>query len=210
MAKNRKNVTETQATEVAVAKAQATALTPEQEQTKQAMADRFHKAMENVEGSMWYFTAEVYHMVKSEEFKELFGGYREFAKFVGCSPATISNSVKVYERKLWVEQQGATLELSVSQLAEFGKIAVDDTEDFIEKESVTKEDTLKQIREKAKHYTKGDEAKAQATEEQAEETEEQAEEEKLVGMLISYNGTEYQILSEDVIARIMAILNEEE
>ena len=114
---------------------------------------------------------------------------------------------KVYARKLEIGQSDGT-GFSTSQLMEFGRIDVEETNEAIKKESISPDDSCKAIRKKVKHYLNG--ASTSETEAETEDEEIQTEEDDVVGdvVIVEINGERTQILNPEIIEKIKALLEE--
>lgn len=167
--------------------------------------NKYNNAMSGCEKSAWNLCKVVFETVNAEDFANVFGTMTNYAKALNVSKGSLSKYYKAYQRRqILIEQNEENASYSVSQIAEFSSIAVDDTIDFVEVEEVTIEDTTADIREKAKHYLNKD------AEETTEETDaEETTEENTIDcdcMVVIYNGVEIQVMSEDKIKAIKELL----
>lgn len=168
--------------------------------------NKFTKAFESCEKSAWKLAQVVYETVKSEDFKEVFGTITNYAKALNYSKASISKMVYAYERRLLlIEDSEDNAKYQRSQIEEMATIPMNETLTFIEEEEVTTEDTVKEVREKVAHYMD----KLNGVEEsvESEETEEVEETDNDI-MIIKYMGEEYQIVSEELLNKILDLLAE--
>lgn len=168
---------------------------------------KFNKAFESCEKSAWKLAQVVYETVKSEDFKEVFGTITNYAKTLNYSKASISKMVYAYERRLLlIEDSEDNAKYQRSQIEEMATIPMSDTLAFIEEEEVTTEDTVKEVREKVSHYMD----KLNGVEEsvESEKSVEETEETENDIMIIKYMGEEYQIVSEELLNKILDLLAE--
>lgn len=167
---------------------------------------KYNNALSGCEKSAWNLCKVVFETVNAEDFADVFGTMSNYAKVLNVSKGSLSKYYKAYQRRqLLIETDENNANYSVSQIAEFSAVDVEDTIDFVEVEEVTTADTTADIREKAKHYLNKD------AEETTEETdgEETAEEENTIDcecMVVIYNGEEIQVLGEDKIKAIKELL----
>lgn len=132
------------------------------ESKKEKAVARFQKAVAKCEKAGWELAREVYYTTTSDDFKELFGTAKAYAKAVNFSPSAISKMCKAYERKLYLEvdiemngshdEEYRLNDYTVSQVQEMLPVDEAETLDFIQFREVSPEDTTKEIREKVKEY----------------------------------------------------------
>ena len=195
-----KEVITTTATEI-----ESKALAPELVERREEHLRKYEVACSNIEGSAWNLARTVYSAIHDTNFVEMFGSIEAYAKEVGSSRTNVSKLEKVYARKLEIGQADGT-GFSTSQLMEFGRIDVEETNEAIKKEAISPDDSCKAIRKKVKHYLNG----ASASETEAEEEEIQTEEDEVVGdvVIVEINGERTQILNPEIIEKIKALLEE--
>ena len=166
--------------------------------------NKYNNAMSGCEKSAWNLCKVVYETVKAEDFAEVFGTMTEYSKALGVSKSSLTKYYKAYERRqLLIEQNEENAKFSVTQIAEFSGVSMEDTKDFVEVENVTTNDTAQAIREKAKHYTKPE---TEETEGEGESTEETTETIDCDYMVVTYNGEEIQVMNADTIKAIKELL----
>ena len=197
-----KEVITTTATEI-----ESKALAPELVERREEHLRKYEVACSNIEGSAWNLARTVYSAIHDTNFDEMFGSIEAYAKEVGSSRTNVSKLEKVYARKLEIGQADGT-GFSTSQLMEFGRIDVEETNEVIKKEAISPDDSCKAIRKKVKHYLNG--ASVSETEAEAEEEEIQTEEDEVVGdvVIVESNGERTQILNPEIIEKIKALLEE--
>lgn len=168
--------------------------------------NKYNNAMQGCEKSAWKLCQVVYETVNSPDFGEVFGTMSNYAKALDVSKASLSKYYKAYERRqLLIEQNEENANFSVTQIAEFSGVSMEDTKDFVEVENVTTNDTAHDIREKAKHYTTP-ESNTEETEGESESTEETTETIDCDCMVVVYNGEEIQVLNEETKNKIKELL----
>ena len=166
--------------------------------------NKYNNAMRGCENSAWNLCKVVYETVNTPDFAEVFGTMTEYSKALGVSKSSLTKYYKAYERRqLLIEQNEENANFSVTQIAEFSGVAMEDTKDFVEVENVTTNDTAQAIREKAKHYTNPE---TEETEGEGESTEETTETIDCDCMVVTYNGEEIQVMNADTIKAIKELL----
>lgn len=154
------------------------------ESKKEKAVARFQKAVAKCEKAGWELAREVYYTTTSDDFKELFGTAKAYAKAVNFSPSAISKMAKAFDRKLALEielesapdaEEFRLNEYTVSQLQEMLPVDESETLDFIQFREVSPEDTTKEIREKVKEYL-NPESEEEESEGEGEGEAEEAEE----------------------------------
>lgn len=201
------------------------------ESKKEKAVARFQKAVANCEKAGWELAKEVYYTTTSEDFKELFGTAKAYAKAVNFSPSAISKMCKAYERRLALETEldGAPdaeefrlNDYTVSQVQEMLRVDEAVNLDFIQFRVVSPEDTTKEIREMVKEYLNPeseseDEGEGEGEAEEAESEPEvkdisfglQACNNEGVEIVNIWSGKVQKKLSKGQLERILAIINEE-
>ena len=183
------------------------ALAPELVERREEHIHKYEVACRNIEGSAWNLARTVYSAIHDSNFDEMFGSIEAYAKEVGTSRTNVSKLEKVYARKLEIGQADDS-GFSTSQLMEFGRIDVEETNEAIKKESISPDDTCKAIRKKVKHYLNG--ASTSESESEEEENQTETEEDEVVGdvVIVEINGERTQILNPEIIEKIKALLEE--
>lgn len=201
-----KEVITTTATEI-----ESKALAPDLLERREEHIRKYEVACRNIEGSTWNLARTVYSAIHDANFVEMFGSIEAYAKEVGSSRTNVSKLEKVYARKLEIGQADGTA-FSTSQLMEFGRIDVEETNAAIKKEAISPDDTCKAIRKKVKHYLNGaSTSESESEEENQTETEEENQTETEVVcdvVIVEINGERIQILNPEIIAKIKALLEE--
>lgn len=168
--------------------------------------NKYNNAMQGCEKSAWKLCQVVYETVNAPDFGEVFGTMTNYAKALDVSKASLSKYYKAYQRRqILLEQNEENVNFSVTQIAEFSAVEVDNTLEFVEVEEVTTEDTAQTIREKAKHYL-GKDTEETETDGEDESTEETENAIDCNFMVVIYNGEEFQVMSEDKINVIKELL----
>lgn len=170
---------------------------------------KFNKAFESCEKSAWKLAQVVYETVKSEDFKDVFGTITNYSKALNYSKSSISKMVYAYERRLLlIEDSEDNAKFQRSQIEEMATIPMTETITFIEEEEVTTEDTVKEVREKVSHYMNKLNGVEESVESEESEESEEVEETENDIMIIKYMGEEYQIVSEELLNKILDLLAE--
>lgn len=166
---------------------------------------KYNNAMKGCEKSAWKICQVVYETVNSTDFEEVFGTMNNYAKELNVSKSSLSKYYKAYERRqLLIEQNEENANFSVTQIAEFSGVSMEDTKDFVDVENVTTNDTSHDIREKAKHYTT-----PESDAEETEETDGEGENDNTLDcdcMVVLYNGEEIQVVNEETKNKIKELL----
>ena len=178
------------------------------EKKQNSYINRYNKVIEKCNKSAWELAKVVYETVNADDFSEVFGTMTEYAKALNVSKSGLSKMARAYERKVALLETNEDFEsYQLSHVEELAVIEVELISDFVEVEVLLPTDTVKTIREKVKHYTKEDveEVTEEATEEVAEETDDNYD-----CMILTYKGTEYQIVTDDMINQIKELLQIED
>ena len=166
--------------------------------------NKYNNAMSGCEKSAWNLCKVVFETVNAPDFTEVFGTMTEYSKALNVSKSSLTKYYKAYERRqILIEQNENNANFSVTQIAEFSGVSMEDTKDFVEVENVTTNDTAQTIREKAKHYTTPE---SNAEETEGESTEESDNTLDCDCMVVVYNGEEIQVLNEETKNKIKELL----
>ena len=179
------------------------------EKKQNSYINKYNKVIEKCNKSAWELAKVVYETVNADDFEEVFGSMTEYAKALNVSKSGLSKMARAYERKIALLETNADFEnYQLSHVEELAVIDVEAISDFVEVEVLLPTDTVKTIREKVKHYTKEE---TEATEEaEAEEAESEEADANYNLMILTYKGTEYQIITEEMINKIKELLQIED
>lgn len=183
------------------------ALSPDLMERREEHIRKYKVACINIEGSAWNLARTVYSAINDKDFAEMFGTIEAYAREIGSSRTNVSKLEKVYARKLEIGQADGT-GFSTSQLMEFGRIDVEETNEAIKKETISPEDSCKAIRKKVKHYLNGTSTNETEPEEEESQTDTEDDEVTEDVMIVELNGERIQILNQDIIEKIKALLEE--
>lgn len=171
--------------------------------------DNYYKKLETCEKSAWALAQLIYDTVNAPNFNECFKSLREYAKAIGTDVSNVSRKCKAVERKMYIEQNFEELpQLGVFQIIETAPIDNEQFEEFVMLNEITEKSTVKEVRDAVKDFCKKAEDNAEETEDVDNTTEEEAGETESgrKSMYIEYDGTSYDIYSEDTINKILELL----
>lgn len=180
------------------------------EKKQNSYISKYNKVIEKCNKTAWELAKVVYDTVNANDFEEVFGTMTEYSKALNVSKSSLSKMVKAYERRIDLLEINENYALFTrTHIEEMSPINEEDVEEFLEVERVTVDDSAKDIREKAIHFVN---SKKEPDETDVVEDTEESEEvdENYNCMLLTYKGTEYQITSEEMIAKIKELLEIEE
>lgn len=176
------------------------------EKKQNSYISKYNKVIEKCNKNAWELAKVVYDTVNANDFEEVFGTMTEYAKALNVSKSSLSKMAKAYERRIELLEINENYALLTrTHVEEMSPVNDEDTEEFLEVERVTVEDSAKDIREKAIHFVN---SKKEPDETNVVEETDVIEEvdENFNCMLLTYKGTEYQITSDEMIEKIKALL----
>lgn len=172
------------------------------------LVEKFVKAMETANKSLWNVAKVAHDTVTAKDFKQCFGTLENYAEQIGMKKANVSKLVKAYKTRLYLtDSMGNEMpDFTTTQIVEMSPVDDVDKVEFIEANNITEDTTAKEIRECAKAW-KSVEDETVETETETEGTgETETETTNNTPMIITYGEMEIEITDRTIIDKMIQLL----
>lgn len=177
------------------------------------LVEKFVKAMETANKSLWNVAKVAHDTVTAKDFKQCFGTLENYAEQIGMKKANVSKLVKAYKTKLYLtDSMGEEMpDFTTTQIVEMSPVDDVDKVEFIDANNITEDTTAKEIRECAKAWKSvEDETVTETDTEETTETETEGtgetETTNNTPMFITYGETEIEIVDRTIIDKLIQLL----